>query len=99
MKTWRVPAGARIDGLRLGEEASVPLAGPGQVRVRVKRGFPELPGPRRDAGLVPDHVRREPLVPGSDAVGEVVEARRGVTRFQWVTAWPPSSSPTGSTGR
>ncbi len=79
MRTWRVPAGARIDGLRLAEEASAPLA-PGQVRLRVKAASLNYRDLAIMQGWYPT-MSQGPLVPGSDAVGEVVEIGPGVTRL------------------
>jgi NADPH:quinone reductase-like Zn-dependent oxidoreductase len=80
MRTWRVPAGGQIDGLRLVEEqAGKP--GPGQVRVRMAAAalnFRDLMVIR--GGYGPPGAPT-PLVPGSDGVGKVVEAGPGVTRF------------------
>lgn len=79
MKTWRVPAGGQIDGLRLVEETAV-KPGPGQVRVRLSAGslnFRDLMVVR--GGYGPPS--QEPLVPGSDGVGKVVETGPGVTRL------------------
>jgi len=79
MKTWRVPAGGQIDGLKLAEEPQIPL-GPGQVRVRLSAGslnFRDLMVVRGGYGPpVPGA-----LVPGSDGVGRVVETGPGVTRL------------------
>src|SRR5690606_17806879 len=79
MKTWRVPAGGQIDGLRLVDEPAAPL-GPGQVRVRLSAGslnFRALMVVRGGYGPPAPG----PLVPGSDGVGRVVEAGPGVTRL------------------
>jgi NADPH:quinone reductase-like Zn-dependent oxidoreductase len=79
MKTWRVPAGGGIDGLKLVEEPP-PQPGPGQVRVRLAAtalNFRDLMVLR---GGYP--VQGEgPLVPGSDGAGRVVETGPGVSRF------------------
>lgn len=79
MKTWRVPAGGQIEGLKLVEEAAT-KPGPGQVRVRMSAGslnFRDLMVVRGGYGPpVPGA-----LVPGSDGVGKVVEVGAGVTRL------------------
>jgi len=80
MKTWRVAAGARIDGLTLGEEAAAP-PGPGQVRVRVRAASLNY----RDLMIVNGNYpvsSQAPFVPGSDAAGEVLATGNGVTRFK-----------------
>jgi NADPH:quinone reductase-like Zn-dependent oxidoreductase len=80
MKAWRVPAGGQIDGLKLGDESSGALA-PGLVRVRVKAAalnFRDLMVVRGWYGITDP----APLVPGSDAVGEVIETGAGVTEFK-----------------
>ncbi|MEO8315917.1 MAG: NAD(P)-dependent alcohol dehydrogenase [Pseudomonadota bacterium] len=80
MKTWRVVAGTGIEGLTLGEEAHF-RPGPGQVRVRVRAvtlNFRDLLVVR---GLYPVGTT-EPMVPGSDAAGEVIEVGSAVTRFK-----------------
>lgn len=79
MKTWRVPAGGQIEGLKLVEETGAD-PGPGQVRVRLSAGslnFRDLMVVRGGYGPpVPGA-----LVPGSDGVGRVVETGPGVTRL------------------
>jgi len=79
MKTWRVPAGGQIEGLKLVEEPET-RPGPGQVRVRLSAGslnFRDLMVVRGGYGPpVPGD-----LVPGSDGVGKVVETGPGVTRL------------------
>jgi len=80
MKTWRVPAGGQIDGLKLVEEASG-SPGPGQVRIAVKTVSLNY----RDLAIVQGWypvATRDPLVPGSDAVGVVAETGPGVTAFR-----------------
>ncbi len=79
MKTWRVPAGARIDGLRLAEEAAAPLA-PGQVRLRVRAASLNYRDLAIMQGWYPT-LGQAALIPGSDAVGEVVEIGPDVTRL------------------
>lgn len=80
MKTWRVAAGANIDGLKLVDEPS-PAIGPGLVRVEVKATSLNF----RDLAIVRGMYMvstKEPLVPGSDAAGVVVETGAGVTEFK-----------------
>lgn len=79
MKTWRVPAGGQIEGLRVVEEADA-SPGPGQVRVRLSAGslnFRDLMVVRGGYALAGDGT----LVPGSDGVGKVVETGAGVSRL------------------
>lgn len=80
MKTWRVAAGSRIEGLALVEENPA-RPGPTQVRVRVRAATLNY----RDLLIVngPYPVSTQaPLVPGSDAAGEVLEVGGGVARFK-----------------
>ena len=80
MKTWRVAAGGRIEGLTLGEEKSTP-PGPGQVRVRVRAAALNFRDLMIVNGFYPVS-SQAPFVPGSDAAGEVVEVGSGATRFK-----------------
>jgi NADPH:quinone reductase-like Zn-dependent oxidoreductase len=80
MKTWRVVAGKGIDGLALGEEA-LDAPGPSQVRVRIRAATLNY----RDLLVVngPYPVStKDPMVPGSDGAGEVLEVGSAVTRFK-----------------
>jgi NADPH:quinone reductase-like Zn-dependent oxidoreductase len=80
MKTWRVALGAQIDGLKLVDEPSAAL-GPGLVRVKVKANSLNF----RDLAIVRGMYMvstKDPLVPGSDAAGMVVETGAGVTAFK-----------------
>ncbi len=80
MKTWRVVAGSRIEGLALGEETPA-RTGSTQLRVRVHAATLNY----RDLLIVngPYPVSTQaPLVPGSDGAGEVVEVGSAVTRFK-----------------
>jgi NADPH:quinone reductase-like Zn-dependent oxidoreductase len=80
MKTWRVVAGSRIEGLALGDETPA-RPGPSQVRVRVRATTLNY----RDLLIVngPYPVSTQaPLVPGSDGAGEVLEVGSAVTRFR-----------------
>ncbi len=80
MKTWRVAAGANIDGLKLVDEPAAAI-GPGLVRVKVKATSLNF----RDLAIVRGMYMvstKEPLVPGSDAAGVVVETGAGVTGFK-----------------
>lgn len=77
MKTWRVQPGGRIEGLKLADE-SPPPPGPGQVRVRVRAASLNY----RDLAIVQGWyptAGKEPLVPGSDAAGTVIETGPGVS--------------------
>ncbi len=79
MKTWRVPAGGQIEGLKLADEP-VASPGPGEVRLRLSAGslnFRDLMIVRGGYALAGDGG----LVPGSDAVGRVVEVGAGVARL------------------
>jgi NADPH:quinone reductase-like Zn-dependent oxidoreductase len=80
MKTWRVTAGGRIEGLTLGDEKSTP-PGPGQVRVRVRAAALNFRDLMIVNGFYPVS-SQAPFVPGSDAAGEVAEIGSGVTRFK-----------------
>lgn len=80
MKTWRVQPGAQIEGLKLAEESPAAL-GPGLVRVKVRATSLNF----RDFAIVQGWyptASKEPLVPGSDGVGEVVETGPGTTAFK-----------------
>lgn len=80
MKAWRVPAGSQIEGLKLGNEPPGAIA-PGLVRVRVKAAslnFRDLMIVRGWYGITDP----TPLVPGSDAAGEVIETGAGVSEFK-----------------
>jgi NADPH:quinone reductase-like Zn-dependent oxidoreductase len=80
MKTWRVAAGSRIEGLALVDENPV-RPGSGQVRVKLRAATLNF----RDLLIVngPYPVSTTaPLVPGSDGAGEVLETGSGVTRFK-----------------
>ncbi len=80
MKTWRVPAGGQIDGLKLVDEAAT-RPGPGQVRLKVRAASLNFRDLMLLRGGYPVSTQA-PLVPGSDGVGHVVEIGEGVTRFQ-----------------
>jgi NADPH:quinone reductase-like Zn-dependent oxidoreductase len=80
MKTWRVVAGAGIDGLALAEETLAP-PGPTQVRVRVRAATLNYRDLLVVRGPYPVSTK-DPMVPGSDAAGEVVEVGSAVTRFK-----------------
>jgi len=80
MKTWRVALGAQIEGLKLVDEPAT-APGPGQVRIKVRATSLNF----RDLAIVRGMYMvstKEPLVPGSDAVGTVVETGPGVTAFK-----------------
>jgi NADPH:quinone reductase-like Zn-dependent oxidoreductase len=80
MKTWRVAAGSHIDGLNLVDEPSAALA-PSQVRVRTRAATLNYRDLMVVHGWYPVS-SQAPLVPGSDAAGEVVEIGNAVTRFK-----------------
>jgi NADPH:quinone reductase-like Zn-dependent oxidoreductase len=80
MKTWRVAAGGRIDGLTLGEE-SPGAPGPSQVRVRVHAASLNYRDLMVLNGWYPVS-SQAPLVPGSDGAGVVAEVGSAVTRFK-----------------
>jgi NADPH:quinone reductase-like Zn-dependent oxidoreductase len=80
MKTWRVPAGGQIEGLKLVDEAPAAI-GPGLVRVRVKATSLNFRDLAILKGMYPV-MAKEPLVPGSDAVGMVLEVGPGVAAFK-----------------
>ena len=80
MKTWRIAAGGRIEGLSWVDES---LAGPGPTQVRVRVHATTIN--YRDLlvlnGVYPVSTK-EPLVPGSDGAGVVVEVGSAVSRFK-----------------
>ncbi len=79
MKAWEIRDGGGIDGLALAERPT-PRPGPGEVLVRLRASSLNF----RDLSTVLDPLSRGlelPLVPNSDAAGEVVEAGPGVTGF------------------
>ncbi len=80
MKTWRVQPGGQIEGLKLADESPVSL-GPGLVRVRIRATSLNF----RDLALVQGWyptLTKDPLIPGSDGVGLVVETGAGVTTLK-----------------
>jgi NADPH:quinone reductase-like Zn-dependent oxidoreductase len=80
MKTWRVVAGSGIDALALAEER-LAAPGPGQVRVRLRAATLNFRDLMVVRGPYPVSTK-DPMVPGSDGAGEVVEVGTGVTRFK-----------------
>jgi NADPH:quinone reductase-like Zn-dependent oxidoreductase len=80
MKTWWVVAGAGIEGLTLAEEA-LASPGPTQVRVRVRAATLNYRDLLVVRGPYPVSTKN-PMVPGSDAAGEVVEVGSAVTRLK-----------------
>jgi NADPH:quinone reductase-like Zn-dependent oxidoreductase len=80
MKTWRVAAGGRIEGLKLVDEASRE-PGPGQVKVRLRAMSINFRDWAVLNGWYPT-ATKEPLVPGSDGAGDVVAVGPGATRFK-----------------
>lgn len=79
MNTWRVPAGGNIDGMKRVAEAPHRLEA-GQVRVRIRAASLNYRDLMVVRGWYPVS-SQEPLVPGSDGAGEVVETGAGVTRL------------------
>jgi NADPH:quinone reductase-like Zn-dependent oxidoreductase len=80
MKTWRVAAGTRIEGLQLADEPAGALA-PTQLRLRTRAATLNY----RDLMVVNGWymvATKAPLVPGSDAAGDVMEVGSAVTRFK-----------------
>jgi len=80
MKAWEIRDDGGIDALALAERAA-PRPGPGEVLVRLRASSLNY----RDLSTVLDPLSRGlelPLVPNSDAAGEVVEVGPGVTRFK-----------------
>ncbi|MEY4762287.1 MAG: hypothetical protein RLZZ200_2143 [Pseudomonadota bacterium] len=80
MKAWRIVAGTQIAGLKLVEESPKPL-GPHDVRVRPYAASLNFRDMMIVNGWYPA-VTKDPLVPGSDGAGEVVETGGAVTRFK-----------------
>jgi NADPH:quinone reductase-like Zn-dependent oxidoreductase len=80
MKTWRVAAGGGIDGLKLVDEAS-PEPGPRQVKVRVRATSINFRDLLVLKGFYPVSTT-DPLVPGSDAAGDVIATGTAVRRFK-----------------
>ena len=71
MKAWRIAAGAQIEGLKLGDEKPRTL-GAHDVRVRAAAASLNF----RDLMIVNGWyplVGKDPIIPGSDASGEVAE--------------------------
>ena len=80
MKAWRIVAGAQIDGLKMVDEQPKAL-GPRDVRVRPRAAALNF----RDMMIVNGWyplVGKDPIIPGSDAAGEVIETGAAVTRFK-----------------
>jgi NADPH:quinone reductase-like Zn-dependent oxidoreductase len=80
MKTWRIAAGGGIDGLKLVDEAS-PEPGPRQVKVRVRATSINFRDLLVLKGFYPV-TTTDPLVPGSDAAGDVIATGTAVRRFR-----------------
>ena len=79
MRAWEIRDDGGIDALALAEREP-PHPGPGEVLVRLRASSLNF----RDLSTVLDPLSRGlelPLVPNSDAAGEVVEAGPGVTGF------------------
>jgi NADPH:quinone reductase-like Zn-dependent oxidoreductase len=80
MKAWRIVAGSQIDGLKLVEEKARKL-GAHDVRLRPLAASLNF----RDMMIVNGWyplVGKDPIIPGSDAAGEVVETGSAVARFR-----------------
>jgi NADPH:quinone reductase-like Zn-dependent oxidoreductase len=80
MKTWRVQPGAQIEGLTLVDESPAAL-GSGLVRVKILATSLNF----RDLAIVQGWyptATRDPLVPGSDGAGVVVETGPGVATLK-----------------
>jgi NADPH:quinone reductase-like Zn-dependent oxidoreductase len=80
MKAWEIRDDGGIDALALAERAA-PRPGPGEVLVRLRASSLNY----RDLSTVLDPLSRGPklpLIPNSDAAGEVVEVGPGVTRLK-----------------
>jgi len=80
MKAWRIAAGAQIEGLKFADEKPRAL-GAHDVRVRAAAASLNF----RDLMIINGWyplVGKEPIIPGSDASGEVIEAGSAVTRFR-----------------
>lgn len=79
MKAYRIRVAGGIDSLTLAEEAAAPLAA-GQIRLRVRAVSLNF----RDLMIVGGSYLaggERPVIPGSDAVAEVVELGPGVARW------------------
>ena len=96
MRAWRLADSFGIDRLEL-QERPDPELGPQDVRVRVRAVSLNY----RDVAMVEHGIAPRgvqlPLLPCSDAAGEVVEVGSAVSRSRWVTVSPPPSSSAGST--
>jgi NADPH:quinone reductase-like Zn-dependent oxidoreductase len=80
MKAWEIRDDGGIDALTLVERGA-PRPGPGEVLVRLRASSLNY----RDLSTVLDPLSRGlklPLIPNSDAAGEVVEVGPGVTRLK-----------------
>jgi NADPH:quinone reductase-like Zn-dependent oxidoreductase len=80
MKAWRIAAGAQLEGLKLVDEKPQAL-GPHDVRMRPLAASLNF----RDLMIINGWyplVGKEPIIPGSDAAGEVTETGPAVTRFK-----------------
>jgi NADPH:quinone reductase-like Zn-dependent oxidoreductase len=80
MKTWRVAAGGGVEGLKIQTESPAAL-GPTSVRVRLRAATLNYRDLMVLKGFYPVSTK-EPLVPGSDGAGDVIEAGSAVTRFK-----------------
>ena len=81
MKTWRVAAGSRIEGLTLGEEPPAAL-GPRQVRVRLHAASLNYRDLMVLNGWYPVELARRRWCRARTAPAMVVEAGSAVTRFK-----------------
>jgi NADPH:quinone reductase-like Zn-dependent oxidoreductase len=77
MKTWRVPIGGQIESLQFGDEPPAVLA-PGQVRLAMRAASLNFRDLMVVRGWYPV-TDKLPIVPGSDAVCQVLETGPGVT--------------------
>jgi NADPH:quinone reductase-like Zn-dependent oxidoreductase len=80
MKTWRVAAGSRIEGLQWADAASA-KPGPRAVRVRIRAAALNYRDLMVLNGWYPVSTK-DPLVPGSDGAGDVTEIGSEVARFK-----------------
>jgi len=79
MKAWEIVSANGVDGLALNERPS-PVAGPGEVIVRVRASSVNY----RDLATIEDPEPRGikyPTIPNSDGAGEIIAVGSGVSRF------------------
>ena len=80
MKAWRIVAGAEIAGLALTDEKPRPL-GAHDVRLQPAAASLNFRDVMVLKGWYPVY-SKEPIIPGSDAAGDIVETGSAVTRFK-----------------